>query len=381
MRLHLLDKAPKTSREALSLAISYQAAIRYNESIKDNNDQRNVQINTVNSQEFEEGEGGTQRGRKNNRGQPRSRDANWRVRGYNNYSNGPHQNYNTYNNGPQPNYSNYNNTCHPNYNNYNNGSQANYNNYNHANQPNYKNYIYDHYVNYYSFNNGPPQNYTNYNNRHQPNYNNSNNEHYHNYDNKDERTNANFKNNNYNNINANSNYNNGYRGRGGKGRQVSFSNNVIEGENMPATTLYFLGGKLNDEDTMMLLDTGAAITTIDKKLWKTLKSNNNQLEKTTFSVRSATKHALDILGQTNVTFTIPTRKGSNQKFTIKAAVVKNVSQEVIIGKDFLLKYAAEIDLKAHKLTLLSNCTRTAHNLIPGPAKTRSVYVIAEDNYS
>ena len=308
VRLHLLDKAPKTSREALSLAISYQAAIRYNESIKDNNDQRDVQINTVHSHEFEEGDVDKQRGRRYNRGQPRSRDANWRARGNNNYNNDPRQNYNTYNNGPQPNYNNYNNASQPNYNNYNNGSQANYNNYNHAKQSNYNNYNYDHYANYSSFNNGPPQNYNNYNNGHQQNYNNYNNEHYRSYDNKDERTNANFSNNNYNNNNVTSNYNNGYRGRGGRGRQVSFSNNVIEGENMPATTLNFLGGKLNDEDKMMLLDTGAAITTIDEQLWNTLKSTNNQLEKTTFSVRSATKHALDILGQTDVTFTIPTRK-------------------------------------------------------------------------
>ena len=140
VRLHLLDKAPKTSREALSLAISYQAAIRYNEYIKDNNDQRDVRINTMNSHEFEEREVDKQRGRRNNRGQPRSCDA----RGYNNYNNDPRQNCNTYNNGPQPNYNNYNNASQPNYNNYNNGSQANYNNYNHAKQPNYNHYNNDH---------------------------------------------------------------------------------------------------------------------------------------------------------------------------------------------------------------------------------------------
>ena len=35
IRLFLLDKNPKSSREALSLATTHQSAMRYNESIKD----------------------------------------------------------------------------------------------------------------------------------------------------------------------------------------------------------------------------------------------------------------------------------------------------------------------------------------------------------
>ena len=32
VQMHLIEKAPSTSREALSIAVAYQAAIKYNES-------------------------------------------------------------------------------------------------------------------------------------------------------------------------------------------------------------------------------------------------------------------------------------------------------------------------------------------------------------
>ena len=35
VRMHLTEKAPSTSREALFLAIAYQAAIKYNESLRE----------------------------------------------------------------------------------------------------------------------------------------------------------------------------------------------------------------------------------------------------------------------------------------------------------------------------------------------------------
>ena len=35
VRMHLIEKSPSTSREALSIAVAYQAAIKYNESLKE----------------------------------------------------------------------------------------------------------------------------------------------------------------------------------------------------------------------------------------------------------------------------------------------------------------------------------------------------------
>ena len=36
VRMHLIDKAPSTSREALLIAVAYQAAIKFNESLREN---------------------------------------------------------------------------------------------------------------------------------------------------------------------------------------------------------------------------------------------------------------------------------------------------------------------------------------------------------
>ena len=35
VRMHLIEKSPSTSREALSIIVAYQAAVKYNESSKE----------------------------------------------------------------------------------------------------------------------------------------------------------------------------------------------------------------------------------------------------------------------------------------------------------------------------------------------------------
>ena len=63
VRLHLLDKSPKSSREALSLATTFQAAMRYNESIKETATTTTGETLVVEKQEVQSSFRGRGRGR------------------------------------------------------------------------------------------------------------------------------------------------------------------------------------------------------------------------------------------------------------------------------------------------------------------------------
>ena len=57
-------------------------------------------------------------------------------------------------------------------------------------------------------------------------------------------------------------------------------------------------GKFKDVEVPILLDTGSAVTKINEEIWSLVKEKNETLKEVSFAVRSVTKQAVEILGET-----------------------------------------------------------------------------------
>jgi hypothetical protein len=59
-------------------------------------------------------------------------------------------------------------------------------------------------------------------------------------------------------------------------------------------------GMFNKVEVPMLIDTGSAVTLINEEIWKLFKSTE-PLENVPFAIKSVTKHAIEIIGQKDIT--------------------------------------------------------------------------------
>ena len=125
----------------------------------------------------------------------------------------------------------------------------------------------------------------------------------------------------------------------------------------------------------MLLDTGSVLTLIDETVWESIRKEGLQLEAGPCEVTSATKHALNVLGQVEITLQLLTRNGSWQDFKHKVVVVKGLAKRVIIGMDFLISNNATIDLQESRVYLYKNRTKTVYELVHGIHVAREVRLI------
>ena len=119
------------------------------------------------------------------------------------------------------------------------------------------------------------------------------------------------------------NWNENYQGTQDNWNNSSVGNQLIEmpaeetneitrennqrGNHKPA---YFLQGRVGSEDVFMLCDTGSSISLLDEMVWDKIKDTTSVLGPVTCPVRSATKHAIEILGQTKLNFKLLNRKGN-----------------------------------------------------------------------
>ena len=379
IRVFLLEKSPKSSREALSLAMAYQSAMRYNDSIKDlAATQATVEsVTAITGEKF-----------KNNEGENRvARDSPVR------------QTYNT-----QARY----------------GQDISRNNNNNNWRPTVP------------FNNawggqGPSQNWgyrptTNFTNTQRGRGNSRGRGNYNNYTaNRRGGFNHNaFYNNTRNQWNNNNRwgpYEQWYPGGPGlgpreqwnrnyqdqRGPQIALpppeswdnsyvGNQMIETESNTETEIsqeskdqtkhtkpaYFLQGKIKQEELFMLCDTGSSITLMDELIWNKIKDNTYTLEAVNYAVRSATKHALEILGQIKLNFCLLNRKGNWQQFTFTVMVARNLSKPVILGMDFFHAHRALINLNNNRIHLNQNRTRTTYQLVGGTTQSTAVEVTLID---
>ena len=80
-----------------------------------------------------------------------------------------------------------------------------------------------------------------------------------------------------------------------------------------------------------LIDTGSELTLINKKIYDTL-SNKPKVQRNHISLHSANGSKMSVLGSVTLDFKI---KGV--KFTHNFLVVSDLSRNVILGRDFLVK--------------------------------------------
>ena len=125
--------------------------------------------------------------------------------------------------------------------------------------------------------------------------------------------------------------------------------------------LYYVYGTFGGVKISLLLDSGAGSTIIDEEIWKVVRGNE-ELESVSFSIKSATQHALEVLGQKTVSFNLFNERNGSKNVTAKVVVVRRLPYKGIIGIGFLMKYRAKINIGKRKLTLYERRRRSVHNL-------------------
>jgi hypothetical protein len=109
----------------------------------------------------------------------------------------------------------------------------------------------------------------------------------------------------------------------------------------------------------ILLDTGAAVSAISVTLFKRLKKEiRDQMKDTLIKLRSATKASMEVLGEVVVDLQLgcDAPRGNKCEITgLTFIVVRELSAEVILGRDILRKYFDSINLRTHQLTYGNGC--------------------------
>jgi hypothetical protein len=169
------------------------------------------------------------------------------------------------------------------------------------------------------------------------------------------------------------------RQRGGFGDRRLDTRDVTNNHVNARSALQYVTALFNDVEVPMLVDTGSAITLINEEVWKVLKINE-PLEPVPFAVSSVNNHQIDILGQKVIRFSLKSkaRYRAPRFFYFNVFIARNLSKEAIIGNDFLRCFQASIDTRSAKLTLIKDGVLSAHSLF-GRVGTRNVAVaIMED---
>ena len=84
---------------------------------------------------------------------------------------------------------------------------------------------------------------------------------------------------------------------------------------------YFQAGKIGDGEVCILCDTGSSVSLIDDSIWENIKDKMCKLNEVNYSVRSVSKHSLDIIGETKLTFALLIKKRSWQNYEFQFMVV------------------------------------------------------------
>ena len=112
---------------------------------------------------------------------------------------------------------------------------------------------------------------------------------------------------------------------------------------------FYVSGNLDEQKVEFLIDTGATCSIISSSIYQNMPKSTKQILKPfTTPVYDAGSNQINCHGQTDINITL---NGSN--FIIDALVC-DVSQDGIIGQDFLLKYVENIDYKRGKIVTQCN---------------------------
>ena len=145
--------------------------------------------------------------------------------------------------------------------------------------------------------------------------------------------------------------------------------------------LFYVNGMFGRERLPILIDSGSAVTIIDEEIWNLIRGERDTLDKVPFSIRSATKHTLEILGQKTIPLSILYKHQRGSKdFRTNVIVVKGLTHKAIIGLDFLKKYAASMDLWNRKLILFTRGSKSVHQLMEKKMEFRNVQIITSETF-
>ena len=116
-------------------------------------------------------------------------------------------------------------------------------------------------------------------------------------------------------------------------------------------------------------------------VWDKIRDITTVLDPVKCPVHSATKHAIEILGQTKMNFKLLNRKGNWQQFTYIFMIAQNLSKPAILGVDFFHTQSAMINLNNNRVHLYQNRTRTAYQLVRGKIRSTAVEVALIESIS
>ena len=347
IRFHLIEKAPATSRDALSLAVAYQAAIKYNESLKDN-----ILISTIQGENNQDNYSNETRGRNIIYSQSTRDDENFRGRD-SDYHDQYNRNYSAERGRDRRNEY------------FNRGQHEdriikgrNFSPRNIFSESGQERRLRSQERINYAINNGNIFR-GNINGNLRPEYGGNF---------RNDRIQENYRNQPRTNRTISTERQNATQ------RLVRFNGDRAGYTNILSspTHLFYVNGMFGNEILAILIDSGSAATIIDEEIWKNIKGERDVLEKVPFSIRSATKHELEILGQKTISFSLLYRnhKGSKE-FRTNVIVVKGLTHKAVLGLDFLIQYGANMDMWNKKLILFSKGVKSAHQLIEKNMKTES----------
>ena len=115
---------------------------------------------------------------------------------------------------------------------------------------------------------------------------------------------------------------------------------------LAAGSSLMVDGYIGKRPTQMLVDTGSAVTIIRENVWREAAGDGDQLslEATAHSVVAANGEQLRLLGQTKVRLHV----GGLQVF-YNVLVAKGLTQECLLGADFLSQHGCIVDLRRQVL--------------------------------
>jgi hypothetical protein len=365
-RPYLLEKDPKTAKEALTLAISFQAAHSYNEAVKDK-----TETLTVSNSDFDS-KAGNGRMRDRRRDDVHARHDDYDNKQYRYKDRDRDNNRERYGDTSQDWYRN-----------------SSRDRYRDSSRERYRDSSRDRYRH------NSRDRYSDSNReRQRDNYRGQRGNDYRDRDNNNKRDRNNYGNNSrdrsqerYNSFSSRECYNNrrhdpghGHRGayrfnnvdrrgNGFTGQRGGFGNRRLDTRELAnnhvddRSALQYVMAIFNEVEVPMLVDTGSAITLISENYGECSKltSHSNQYP---FAVSSVNNHQIDILGQKVIRFSLKSKARYRAPcfFYFNVFVARNLSKEAIIGIDFLRRFQAKIDTCGEKLTLIKDGVLSAHNL-------------------
>ena len=105
--------------------------------------------------------------------------------------------------------------------------------------------------------------------------------------------------------------------------------------------------------TVMLVDTGSSVTILHENIWKKAVKGKKELKQATCPVMAVNGESLPLCGQAEVTLQVGSYSGVH-----KVLVVRDMTQQCLLGTDFLEQCHCVINMGTRTLTVIVICSKT-----------------------